>query len=202
MEKMSAANAGRLGHAASRNTRIARLRAFYAAYMRKPRRCAGCKAPLSYKKRSNKFCSHRCAGISSGSAHRARRYTRVHICIVCQRRWRRKEGDVGYSHRCLRCRKVHTRKPTFEQAETDRTRKSILLVERGARCEVCKRVQWRGKLIPLELEHSDGNSQNNTRENLKLICPNCHAQTSTYKGKNRGKGRFARTQRYRAKKSY
>lgn len=43
--------------------------------------------------------------------------------------------------------------------------------------------------IPLEVDHIDGNADNNSEENLRLICPNCHSLTSTYRGANRGKGR-------------
>lgn len=42
--------------------------------------------------------------------------------------------------------------------------------------------------IPLEIDHIDGDSQNNTEENLRLICPNCHSLTSNYRGLNKGKG--------------
>jgi hypothetical protein len=53
------------------------------------------------------------------------------------------------------------------------------------------------KKIPLEVEHIDGNSENNKEENLTLLCPNCHSLTSTYKGANRGNGRHNRMIRYR-----
>lgn len=43
--------------------------------------------------------------------------------------------------------------------------------------------------IPLEIDHIDGNSENNIESNLRLICPNCHSLTSTYRGANRGHGR-------------
>jgi hypothetical protein len=43
--------------------------------------------------------------------------------------------------------------------------------------------------IPLEIDHIDGNSENNSEKNLRLICPNCHSLTSTYRGANRGHGR-------------
>lgn len=46
--------------------------------------------------------------------------------------------------------------------------------------------------IPLEVEHIDGNYQNNTEENLTLLCPNCHSLTATYKGANKGNGRKER----------
>ena len=39
------------------------------------------------------------------------------------------------------------------------------------------------------VDHIDGNSDNNSEENLRLICPNCHSLTSTYRGANRGHGR-------------
>lgn len=43
--------------------------------------------------------------------------------------------------------------------------------------------------LPLEIDHIDGDSSNNSEENLRLICPNCHSLTSTYRGANRGNGR-------------
>lgn len=52
-------------------------------------------------------------------------------------------------------------------------------------CNKCKNTEWLGNPIPLELEHIDGNSCNHRLENLELLCPNCHATTSTYRGKNK-----------------
>ena len=48
------------------------------------------------------------------------------------------------------------------------------------------------KKVPLDVEHIDGNYRNNKEENLKLLCPNCHSLTPTYKGANKGKGRKER----------
>jgi len=42
--------------------------------------------------------------------------------------------------------------------------------------------------IPLEIHHLDGDSQNNSEENLVLICPNCHSLTEGYRGANKGNG--------------
>ena len=52
------------------------------------------------------------------------------------------------------------------------------------KCEVCSGTEWMGKPIPLELDHIDGNHFNNDLSNLRVICPNCHAQTDTHAGKN------------------
>ena len=55
-------------------------------------------------------------------------------------------------------------------------------------CERCYRHAWNGKPIPLELEHISGKRFDNRIENLRLLCPNCHAQTPTYRGRNIGNG--------------
>lgn len=53
------------------------------------------------------------------------------------------------------------------------------------KCYSCSNSEWLEKPIPLELEHKDGNCYNNLLENLTLLCPNCHAFTPTYRGRNR-----------------
>ncbi|HXG93246.1 MAG TPA: HNH endonuclease signature motif containing protein [Blastocatellia bacterium] len=73
---------------------------------------------------------------------------------------------------------------------------------RGRRCEVCGITEWMDRPAPLELDHKDGDSSNNALDNIRLICPNCHAQTATYKGKNRGRGRYYRRERYAQGKSF
>ena len=66
----------------------------------------------------------------------------------------------------------------------------IRLLEEGYKehkCERCGLTTWLGQPIPLELHHIDGNKDNNTLENFQLLCPNCHAFTDSYRGKNSGK---------------
>lgn len=59
--------------------------------------------------------------------------------------------------------------------------KKHLIIERGHKCQSCYLEDWLGKQITLELEHVDGNRSNNKQENLKLLCPNCHSQTKTWR---------------------
>ena len=54
-------------------------------------------------------------------------------------------------------------------------------------CESCFNEYWLGNPIPLELDHINGDNSDNRLENLALLCPNCHALTPTYRGKNKGK---------------
>lgn len=53
------------------------------------------------------------------------------------------------------------------------------------RCERCGLTEWLGRPVPLELHHRDGDRTNNLLSNLELMCPNCHAQTDNYRGKNK-----------------
>lgn len=62
--------------------------------------------------------------------------------------------------------------------------RDALIALRGHRCECCGNTEWNGQPIPLQVHHIDGNHMNNELDNLQLLCPNCHAQTDNYCGKN------------------
>lgn len=53
------------------------------------------------------------------------------------------------------------------------------------KCYKCGLKEWDGKPIPIELEHKNGIRTDFRIENLTILCPNCHAQTPTYRGKNK-----------------
>lgn len=55
-----------------------------------------------------------------------------------------------------------------------------------ARCEMCGLDTWNGGPIPLELDHINGVRDDNRLGNLRIVCPNCHALTATYRGRNVG----------------
>jgi hypothetical protein len=72
--------------------------------------------------------------------------------------------------------------------------KRYLLWKRGEHCSRCgwaERHPVTGK-VPVELEHIDGNWENNAFENITLLCPNCHSLTPTFRALNRGHGRAER----------
>jgi hypothetical protein len=53
-------------------------------------------------------------------------------------------------------------------------------------CEVCKTgPDWNNKPINCELDHIDGDSSNHLLKNLRMLCPNCHSQTETFRAKNK-----------------
>lgn len=68
---------------------------------------------------------------------------------------------------------------------TDRTvvrRRFIETIE--YKCNVCHLSSWNNSNISLELDHINGINTDNRLDNLRLLCPNCHSQTTTYSGRN------------------
>jgi endogenous inhibitor of DNA gyrase (YacG/DUF329 family) len=71
--------------------------------------------------------------------------------------------------------------------------KRYLKETRGDNCALCGQSNvWNNKPLTLQLDHIDGDSDNNSLDNLRLVCPNCHTQTETFG--NAGKGsRYKKT---------
>jgi len=89
-------------------------------------------------------------------------------------------------------KKVGPKRPVEEYLSNQRPIQShklkLRLLAEGLKqhkCECCGISEWNGQPAPIELDHIDGNRYNNTIENLRILCPNCHAQTDTYRGKNK-----------------
>lgn len=62
------------------------------------------------------------------------------------------------------------------------------LIKKGFKknvCEICGNTSWNGVDIPLEIHHINGIHNDNRLDNIILICPNCHATTNNYCGRNK-----------------
>lgn len=81
--------------------------------------------------------------------------------------------------------------------------KLYLLDQQDGCCDICGIADmWNDMELILVLDHIDGDSSNNRRENLRMVCPNCDSQLPTFKSRNWGKGRHLRRERYANGQSY
>jgi hypothetical protein len=160
-------------------------------YESNPKNCLTCGEKISYEKRRNKFCSHSCAAKHNNlGVTRHIKHSKFCSC------GKPKKLQNKYCQECAD-NMVYIKVYDLANANSDRIRRRVLLQQRGHQCEVCGFSEWMGKPIAIELDHIDGDADNNTEENLRLICPNCHAQTESYKGANAGKGSLRQAKRRR-----
>lgn len=130
-------------------------------------------------------------------------------CEYCRTPLSKQQSDRGGKYCSNSCDVNHYNDRRYEQwlsgtiiVNQSKSLRKLLSKLQGYACSVCGISEWACKPITLEVEHKDGNSENNSISNLCLICPNCHSQTPTYKARNRGNGRHFRRVRYAQGKSY
>jgi len=71
------------------------------------------------------------------------------------------------------------------QYQTNKLRKRLIREGiKEEKCEKCGIEDWLGERVSFELNHIDGIRTNHLLDNLEILCPNCHSQTPTYRGKN------------------
>jgi hypothetical protein len=166
-----------------------------AAYAAEPKRCQTCTVEFSYEDVTSgckdKYCSRSCAVRSNNRV--PKRVKRDRRCAGCT-------NELPPS--CLKfcgpdCQAQHKFVETEQrilagEVSNRPTLKKYLRKTRGWKCQECDLTEWRGHEVPLELDHEDGDPSNDLPENLRLLCPNCHALQPTSKGRNRGFGRKSR----------
>ncbi len=181
-------------------------------YENSPKRCARieCPNPLPYENRKGKFCSHSCsAKISNFGTVRFKgiqkfrfdgtnnfREAKKNYCPFCSKRL---ALSAKICKDCKKKNKKDARYKKIEDGEMEHPRiiKSYLTEKFGHICSKCKRDEWEGEKIPLEMDHIDGNPSNNTLKNCRILCRNCHGLTETFGSKNKsGFGRTKKAKEY------
>lgn len=197
---------GKAGGIASHNGKLKRIN----EYNFNPTLCKSCGISLDYSKRNNKFCSKTCAArlnnVLSPKRQRSDKW-KFTECLQCGIVFEYNISNYRGKYCSNKCqmiyRWIHDTKIRVEQGTVTNspTLKRYLQELRGNVCEVCNYPPTHnGKSLVLQLDHIDGNSDNNNPINLRLLCPNCHSQTETFTSRQR---KNTRRNRYLRKfKSY
>lgn len=72
----------------------------------------------------------------------------------------------------------------FDKLAYDAKRRRVI-IEQDNTCNHCGAFDWYGHNLTLEVDHINGINDDNRRENLEAICPNCHSVTDTWRGRNK-----------------
>jgi hypothetical protein len=219
---MTRGEAGKLGRQIADSKLKEKWEKFRQDYDKNPIYCKTCNIAIDYLKRFNKFCSKSCSAKFNNSLRekklprtRTKRIKKNYalqskICGWCEQDFKTTDDCNCCSKRCagklLNQRKWQIIKENIEHGENTNAKycKRYLIEQFGEKCQQCawaERNLKSGK-IPVELNHIDGNSENNIISNVNLLCPNCHSLTPTYRALNKGNGRFVRMVKYKIGKSY
>lgn len=169
--------------------------------------CLNCdKEFIASKKEERKFCGHSCSATFTNKIRKRKDNVKLKNCLNCDKliEGRNKRYNKYCDSKCQWVYQWKEKKKEIEKGEvkTNTTLRRYVIERDGCKCIECKGVEWNGKVIPLVLDHINGDPYNNLPINLRMLCPNCDAQTDTYKGKNIGNGRHERMKRYNEGKSY
>lgn len=151
-------------------------------------KCKEC-SEIFYKPKytKRKFCSKKCSAIYNNKLRKADK------CMFCDKFVPKGYKYCNHEHH-LEYQYLYKIKPKIERGEIAerKTLKRYLTKERGYTCEKCNINTWKEQPLPLEIDHINGDASNNFPSNIRLLCPNCHSITSTWKGRNKGHGRKSR----------
>jgi hypothetical protein len=194
---MNRAEAGLIGTIRARVTNDNKFKERVALYNNDPKLCKFCKEPLVYSKRKNKFCNHSCS--QSFNNRGIRRHGADKLCLNCKTKLKRADS-IYCNNKCYHeykwrswCSKID-KIGYFEGFDASKSgggvtkpKRYLLFKQKGA-CAICGRKTWCGKPIPFVLDHINGDPNNWSISNVRVICRNCDGQLDTYCGKNKGSG--------------
>ncbi len=145
-----------------------------------------------FKKCNRKFCSKKCVNTSKKGNNNVSKRQDVKLKLI-KNHWSKSSNKLDTSKKLSESRinawnkqkKLKIASLPFEKLSR-KLRYEILFNERGNKCEICgyEYIDDKSKKGPFEIHHIDGIKLNNKKENLQILCMNCHWKTSNWR--NRG----------------
>jgi len=149
--------------------------------MNSKKKCIECGKFIENK--YNKFCDSSCAAKYNNRKY-PKRIKTIKNCPNCGKKIN--TGNKFCNASCFNEFKFkNVTLPLFYEGKTSTnfTLKKILIYLFGDKCMICSNDSvWENKPLMLQIDHIDGNSDNNFPNNVQLLCPNCHSQTETFCG--------------------
>lgn len=163
-------------------------------YLKSPKRCLSCDKPIGYDRKRNNFCSSSCGATYNNRLRKKNFRVREAFCIFCGEKIVGKNATKYCSHLCST---EHHKQLTIKKYKekyilgkmNDHDARRYFRRVNIRQCSICLRKDWNEKEIPLEVDHVDGNTNNNLPSNLRFVCRNCGAQLPTAGSKNKNSGR-------------
>lgn len=165
------------------------------------RECSTCKVKFTCTLSSEKrFCNRSCAATLNNKLFKKKArinpsYSDADGCLQCC-------GPISYpkkfcSKSCAgqyRTGLVYKRIEKGDKGVYEGSVRRYLIEKYGAKCMQCgwNEINKATGMVPIQLDHVDGDSSNNSLQNTRLLCPNCHSLTPTYMALNKGNGRKKR----------
>jgi hypothetical protein len=167
-------------------------------------KCEQCKSPHNGAYGSGRFCNKKCA--SAFSTYKKREEINKKVSVICKAKeiWfhlntdevrekrnatmLKRYGTTGFSETNRRkgietlikkSNEIYKSGDFSKMSEKQRRKK--LLEESKNSCSQCGICEWNNQKLTLEIDHIDGSDTNNNKENLRVLCPNCHSQTPTFR---------------------
>lgn len=159
--------------------------------------CENCNTVHDGTYGSGRFCTVKCSRSFSTKTNREEINEKVSRSLTGKPLSENHPSRKGWAYsEEIRQKKATTRRATayrlliespFGELKGHGRRRLRVIYEQNSKCLECGvGEEWNGKHLAFHLDHIDGNSKNDKRENLRALCPNCHSQTDTYSGRNKG----------------